>query len=80
MAPHLDAAVYIKRGILEVRVKHAIGLAKTVGVVEPTRGRHDMKMLSKGPVATLGDRCIHVGNELCKIALKCVRHVGIQSN
>ena len=80
MAPHLDAAVYIKRGILEVRVKHAIGLAKTVGVVEPTRGRHDMKMLSKGPVATLGGRCIHAGNELCKIALKCVRHVGIQSN
>ena len=80
MAPHLDAAVHIKRGILKVRVKHAIGLAKTVGVVEPARGRHDMKMLGKGPVATLGGYCIHVGNELGKIALKCVRHVGIQSN
>ena len=39
-----------------------------------------MKMLSIGPVATLGSRRIHVGNELGKIALKCVRHVGIQSN
>ena len=80
MSPHLDAAVYIKRGILEVCVKHAIGLTKPVGVVEPARGRHNMKMLSIGPVATLGGRCIHIGNELGKIALKCVRHVGIQSN
>ena len=80
MAPHLDAAVHIKRGILKVRVKYTICLAKTVGVVEPARGRHNMKMLSIGPVATLGSRRIHVGNELGKIALKCVRHVGIQSN
>ena len=80
MAPHLDAAVYIKRGILEVCVKHAIGLAKPVGVVESAHGRHNMKMLSIGPVTALGGRCIHVGNELGKIALKCVRHVGIQSN
>ena len=80
MTPHLDAAVHIKRSILEVCVKHAIGLAKPVGVVEPARGRHNMKMLSIGPVTALGGRGIHVGNELGKIALKCVRHVGIQSN
>ena len=38
MTPHLDAALDVKGGILEVRVKDAVLLVQTVGIVEPSHG------------------------------------------
>ena len=77
MAPHLDAAVHIKRGILKVRVKYAICLAKTVGVVEPTRRRHNMEALAIRTMTALRGGSVNSGNQLCKVATKCIRHIKV---
>ena len=77
MAPHLDAAVHIKRGILKVRVKYAICLAKTVGVVEPARRRHNMEALAICAMTALRGGGVNSGNQLCKVAAKCIRHIKV---
>ena len=77
MAPHLYATVHIKRGILEVRVKHAARLAKTVGVVEPARRRHNMEALAIRAMTALSGGGVNSGNQLCKIATKCIRHIKV---
>ena len=77
MAPHLDAAVHIKRSILEVRVKYAICLAKTVGVVEPTRRRHNMEVLAIRAMTALRGGSVNSSNQLCKVATKCIRHIKV---
>ena len=77
MAPHLYAAVHIKRGILEVRVKHAACLAKTVGVVEPARRRHNMEALAIRAMAALRGGSVNSGDQLCKVATKCIRHIKV---
>ena len=77
MAPHLYATVHIKRGILEVRVKHATHLAETVGVVEPTRRRHNMKVLAIRAMTALRGGGVYCGNQLCKVATKCIRHIKV---
>ena len=77
MAPHLYAAVHIKRGILEVRVKHATRLAETVGVVEPTHRRHNMEALAIRAMTALSGGGVNSGNQLCKIATKCIRHIKV---
>ena len=77
MAPHLDAAVHIKRGVLKVRVKYAICLAKTVGVVEPTRRRHNMEALAICAMTALKGGGVNSGDQLCKIATKGIRHIKV---
>ena len=77
MTPHLDAAVHIKRSILEVCVKHAIGLAKPVGVVEPARGRHNMKALAIRAMTALRGGGVNSGDQLCKVATECIRHIKV---
>ena len=80
MAPHLDAAVHIKRGILKVRVKYAICLTKTVGVVEPARRRHNMEALAIRTMTALRGGSVNSGNQLCKVATKCIRHIKVLTN
>ncbi len=66
MAPHLYAAVHIKRGILEVRVKHAARLAKTVGVVDQPRRRHNMEVLAIRAMTALRGGSVNSGNQLAR--------------
>ena len=47
MPPQLCSALRIKRGILEKRMEHAVRLAQTVRIIEPARGRHQMKFLTE---------------------------------
>ena len=80
MAPHLYAAVHIKRGILEVRVKHATHLAETVGVIEPTRRRHNMEALAIRAMTAPRGGSVNSSNQLCKVATKCIRHIKVLTN
>ena len=75
MTPHLDAALDVKGGILEVRVKDAVLLVQTVGIVEPSHGWHQVIRL--GPGARPARRGV-LGSlhQLHQVALKCVGHEG----
>ncbi len=80
MAPDLNAALDIKRRILKISVEHAARLAKTVGVVEPTRRRHNMEVLAIRAMAALRSGGVNSGNQLCKVATKCIRHIKVLTN
>ena len=77
MTPGLNAALDIKRRILKISVEHAARLAKTVGVVEPTRRRHNMEALAIRAMTALSGGGVNSGNQLCKIATKCIRHIKV---
>ena len=77
MAPDLNAALDIKRRILKIGMEHAACLAKTVGVVEPARRRHNMEALAIRAMAALRGGSVNSGNQLCKIATKCIRHIKV---
>ena len=77
MAPDLNAALDIKRRILKIGMEHAACLAKTVGVVEPARRRHNMEALAIRAMAALRGGSVNSGNQLCKIAAKCIRHIKV---
>lgn len=77
MAPDLNATLDIKGRILKISVEHAARLAKTVGVVEPTRRRHNMEVLAIRAMTTLRGGSINRGNQLCKVATKCIRHIKV---
>ena len=77
MTPGLNAALDIKRRILKISVEHAACLAKTVGVVEPTRRRHNMEVLAIRAMTALRGGSVNSGNQLCKVATKCIRHIKV---
>ena len=77
MAPGLNAALDIKRRILKIGMEHAICLAKTVGVIEPTRRRHNVEVLAIRAVTALRGGSVNSGNQLCKVATKCIRHIKV---
>ena len=77
MPPGLNATLNIKRRILKISVEHAACLAKTVGVVEPTRGRHNMEVLTIHAMTALRGGSVNSGNQLCKVATKCIRHIKV---
>ena len=53
MSPHLHSAFAVKGGILEKCVEHALKLTQTIGIIEPSRRRHQMQFL---PVSGLRPR------------------------
>ena len=73
MAPSLNATLDIKRRILKISVEHAARLAKTVGVVEPTRRRHNVEVLAIRTMTALRGGSVNSGNQLCKVATKCIK-------
>ena len=77
MAPGLNSALNIKRRILKISVEHAARLAKTVGVVEPTRRRHNMEVLAIRAMTALRGGSVNSSNQLCKVATKCIRHIKV---
>ena len=77
MAPHLDATLDIKRRILKIGMEHAARLAKTIGVVEPARRRHNMEALAICAMTALRGGGVNSGNQLCKVAAKCIRHIKV---
>ena len=77
MAPGLNAALDIKRRILKIGMEHAARLAKTVGVVEPTRRRHNMEALAIRAMTALRGGGVNSGDQLCKVATKCIRHIKV---
>lgn len=77
MAPGLNATLNIKRHILKIGMEHAARLAKTVGVIEPTRRRHNVEMLAIRAMTALRGGSVNSGNQLCKIATKCIRHIKV---
>ena len=77
MTPGLNATLDIKRRILKISVEHATRLAKTVGVVEPTRRRHNMEALAICAMTALRGGSVNSGNQLCKVATKCIRHIKV---
>ena len=77
MTPDLNAALDIKGRILKISVKYAIRLAKTVGVVEPARRRHNVEALAIRAMAALRGGNVNSGNQLCKVAAKCIRHIKV---
>lgn len=58
-------------------MEHAARLAKTVGVVEPTRRRHNMEALAIRAMTALRGGGVNSGNQLCKIATKGIRHIKV---
>ena len=80
MAPDLNATLDIKGRILKISMEHATRLAKTVGVVEPTRRRHNMEALTIRAMAALRGGSVNNGNQLCKVATKCIRHIKVLTN
>ena len=77
MAPDLNATLNIKRRILKIGMEHAARLAKTVGVVEPARRRHNMEVLAIRAMAAFRGGSVNSGNQLCKVATKCIRHIKV---
>ena len=77
MAPGLNAALDIKGRILKIGMEHATRLAETVGVVEPTRRRHNMEVLAIHAMTALRGGSVNSGNQLCKVATKCIRHIKV---
>ena len=77
MAPDLNATLDIKGRILKIGMEHAPCLAKTVGVVEPARRRHNMEALAIRAMAALRGGSVNSGNQLCKVAAKCIRHIKV---
>lgn len=77
MAPDLNTTLDIKRRILKIGMEHAARLAKTVGVVEPARRRHNMKALAILAMTALRGGGVNSGNQLCKVATKCIRHIKV---
>ena len=77
MAPDLNAALDIKRRILKIGMEQAACLTKTVGVVEPARRRHNMEALAIRAMAALRGGSVNSGNQLCKVATKCIRHIKV---
>ena len=77
MTPGLNAALDIKRRILKIGMEHAARLAKTVGVVEPTRRRHNMEALAIRAMTALRGGGVNSGDQLCKVATKCIRHIKV---
>ena len=77
MTPGLNATLDIKRRILKISVEHAACLAKTVGVVEPARRRHYMEALAICAMTALRGGSVNNGNQLCKVATKCIRHIKV---
>ena len=77
MAPDLNAALDIKRRILKIGMEHAARLAKSVGVVEPARRRHNMEALAIRAMTALRGGSVNSGNQLCKVAAKCIRHIKV---
>jgi hypothetical protein len=77
MTPDLNAALDIKGCILKIGMEHAARLAKTVGVIEPTRRRHNMEALAIRAMTALRGGSVNSGNQLCKVATKCIRHIKV---
>ena len=77
MTPDLNAALDIKGCILKIGMEHAARLAKTVGVIEPTRRRHNMEVLAIRAMTALRGGSVNSGNQLCKVATKCIRHIKV---
>ena len=77
MAPDLNATLDIKRRILKIGMEHAARLAKTVGVVEPTRRRHNVEALAIRAMTALRGGGVNSGDQLCKVATKCIRHIKV---
>ena len=77
MAPDLNATLDIKGRILKISVEHAARLAKTVRVVEPARRRHNMEVLAIRAMTALRGGSVNSGNQLCKVATKCIRHIKV---
>ena len=77
MTPDLNAALDIKGCILKIGMEHAARLAKTVGVIEPTRRRHNMEALAIRAMTALRGGSVNSGNQLCKVATKCSRHIKV---
>ena len=77
MAPDLNATLDIKRRILIIGMEHAVRLAKTVGVVEPARRRHNVEALAIRAMTALRGGSVNSGNQLCKVAAKCIRHIKV---
>ena len=77
MAPSLNATLDIKRRILKIGMEHATRLAKTVGVVKPARRRHNMEALAICAMTALRGGSVNSGNQLCKVATKCIRHIKV---
>ena len=77
MTPGLNATPDIERRILKIGMEHAICLAKTVGVIEPTRRRHNVEMLAIRAMTALRGGSVNSDNQLCKVATKCIRHIKV---
>ena len=77
MTPGLNTALDIKRRILKIGMEHAARLAKTVGVVEPASRRHNVEALAIRAMTALRGGGVNSGNQLCKVATKCIRHIKV---
>ena len=77
MAPDLNATLDIKRRILKIGMEHAARLAKTVGVVEPARRRHNVEALAIRAMTALRGGGVNSGDQLCKVATKGIRHIKV---
>ena len=76
MAPGLNATPDIERRILKIGMEHAARLTKTIGIVEPARRRHNMEAAIRAMTALRGGS-VNSGNQLCKVATKCIRHIKV---